>query len=180
MANGNHNDPYDAIFSRAATLDLEKLAGDPYPDSDPLKTVFRVRNLRAMHEKDILFHSTPRLLAPSSTKLLYASRLSEFWSGIQQGAGRFNYGMSIIGFSLPPHDEYAKQILHSLVTTYQHFDNGKPDEHGNSRSPLTVVNYFANAKEESEFRLRYRFVDWSKARLFGSGLDANCLGAVFA
>jgi len=177
---GNRNELRDVIFSRAAELGLEPVAGNPYPDSDPLKTVFRVRNLAALSESDLLFLATPRLLAPSATKLLYASRLSDFWSGWGRGGGRFNYGMSIIGFSLPPHDDYARQILHSLVTTYQHFDNGQADDLGRKRSPLTIVNYFPTVQAEADFKEHYRFVDWSKAKLFGNGLSQDCLDAIFA
>lgn len=173
-------EPQDIIFSRAAKLGLEPLTGDPYPDSDPLKTVFRARNLAALHEIDLLFHATPRLLAPSATKLLYASRLSDFWRGWGRGGGCFNYGMSIIGFSLPPHDDYARQVLHSLVTTYQHFDNGRPDSLGHQRSPLVIVNYFTNPKTEAAFKEHYRFVDWSKTTVFGNGFGQDCLDAIFA
>ncbi len=178
--NGNPNEPDDVIFSRSATLGLEPIVGSPYPDSDPLKTVYRARNLAKLHETDLLFRATPRLLAPSATKLLYASRLSDFWAGWGRGGGRFNYGMSVVGFSLPLHDDYARQILHSLVKTYQHFDNGKPDDLGHRRSPLVIVNYFKNSEAETEFKERYRFVDWSKTKLFGSGFGNDCLDAIFA
>lgn len=145
-----------------------------------MKTVYRARNLAVLHRRDLLFLGTPRLLAPSATKLLYASKISDFWVGWGRGGGRFNYGMSVIGFSMPEHDDYTRQILHSLVTTYQRFDTGKPDDLGYIRSPLAIVNYFPDEAAEAAFKSRYRFVDWSKATLFGDGLSERCLDGIFA
>lgn len=176
---GAKHDPQDVIFSRHAELQLERVVGSPYPSDDPMASVVRTRNLRALHEEDLLFRATPRLLAPSATKLLYATRLGDFWRGWGSG-GRYNYGMSIIGFSLPLHDDYARQILHALVTTYQKLDTGKADSIGITKSPLTIVNYFADNEAQQKFSEHYRFVDWEKTRLFGNGFDFDCLDAVFA
>ena len=171
-------EPVDAVFSRRAALELEALAQGPYPEADPLKSVYRVRNLKVLHENDLIFRSTPLLVAPSSAKLLYFSRLGDLWNGWGQG-GYYNYGMSIIGFSLPDHDDYARQILYNLVTTYQR-QNQEKDDLGRQKSPLTIVDYFANSQSEAKFRQRYRFVDWSKTRLFGHGFGPDCLDAVFS
>lgn len=110
--------PGDIIFSDEDGLGLEQLTDGPRPDGDPLKNIYRAKNLKALYEKDLLFMATPRILPPSATKLLYATRLNDFWEGMGNG-GYFNFGMAIVGFSLPGHDEYARQILYGLVTNYQ-------------------------------------------------------------
>jgi hypothetical protein len=94
---------------------LERLVDGPRFDTDPLRNVYRAKNLKALYAKNLLFMATPRILAPSTAKLLYATRLNDFWEGMGN-AGYYNFGMAIIGFSLPPQDEYARQILHKLVT----------------------------------------------------------------
>jgi hypothetical protein len=170
-------DPFDPVFNRVEELDLVRLADDPYPD-DALKTIYRVGNLRALHSRDIIFSSTPRLVAPSATKLLYFSRLGDLWNGWGSG-GYYNYGMSIIGFSLPQHDDYARQILHTLVTTYQRYNQDR-DDLGRQKSPLTIVDFFGDDQAKAKFQDNYRFVDWSKTNLFGGGFDADCLDFVFA
>lgn len=170
-------DPFDPVFNRASELELVRLADDPYPE-DALKTIYRVRNLKALHKRDVIFSSTPRLVAPSAAKLLYFSRLGDLWNGWGNG-GYYNYGMSIIGFSLPQHDDYARQILHTLVTTYQQHNQGV-DDLGRQKSPLTIVDFFRDDQAKTAFQSNYRFVDWSKTKLFGGGFNAECLDAVFA
>jgi hypothetical protein len=170
--------PEDIIFSDEKALGLERLIDGPSHDSDPLKNVYRARNLKALYAKNLLFMATPRMLPPSATKLLYATRLSNFWADMGN-AGYYNFGMAIIGFSLPAQDEYARQILYSLVTNYQRH-NWDQDELGRKKTPLAIVDFFPDAPAEARFRERYRFVDWSRADLSGQGFDFASLDRIFA
>jgi len=88
-------------------------------------------------------------------------------------------GMAIIGFSLPPQDDYALQIVYELVTNYQRYrwDEGI---FGQKKSPLTIIDFFPDAAAETRFRERYRFVDWSRADLSGKGFDFTSLDKIFA
>jgi hypothetical protein len=170
--------PDDIIFSHEAALDLERLVDGPRFGTDPLRNVYRARNLKALYAKDLLFHATPRLLAPSATKLLYASRMSDFWQGMGK-AGYLNFGMAIVGFSLPLHDDYARQILYGLVTNYQqhYWDQ---DLMGQKKTPLAIVDLFRDKASEDSFRQRYRFVDWSRAHVSGKGFELAALDFIFA
>lgn len=170
--------PQDIIFSREKELDLLPLTEGPRPVDDPLRNIYRARNLRALYAQDFLFLATPRMLPPSNTKLLYSKGMHEFWSGMND-VGFYNYGMSIIGFSLPKQDDYLRQILYTLVTNYQRY-NVERDNCGRLKSPLTIVDYFSDVDAERHFRERYRFVDWSKTQLFGQGFSAETLGPLFA
>lgn len=150
----------------------------PRPETDPLKNIYRARDLKALYSKDLLFKATPRILPPSTMKLLYANRLNDFWDGMGND-GYLNFGMAIVGFSLPEHDEYARQILYSLVTNYQrHYWDNK--ELGLKKTPLAIVDYFPDRDTEDKFRNRYRFVDWSRADLSGNGFDIASLDKIFA
>ncbi|UUX49542.1 SIR2 family protein [Nisaea acidiphila] len=170
--------PTDVIFSDEKALNLERVVDGPRFENDPLKNVYRAKNLKALYDKKILFHATPRILAPSATKLLYANGLNNFWEGMRD-AGYLNFGMAIIGFSLPDHDEYAKQILYRLVQNYQK-NYWNSDEFEQKKSPLAIVDFFRDAASEAKFMERYRFVDWSRAYLSGDGFDAASLDRVFA
>jgi hypothetical protein len=170
--------PTDIIFSHEAALGLERLVDGPRPDTDPLRSVYRAKNLKALYAKDLLFMATPRILAPSAAKLLYAARMNDFWSGMGK-AGYYNFGMAIIGFSLPPQDEYARQILYELVTNYQQ-TNWDKDVFGERKSLLAIVDCFPDAAAETRLRERYRFVDWSRATLSGRGFDVASLDKIFA
>ncbi|MER8524918.1 SIR2 family protein [Mesorhizobium sp. M0814] len=169
--------PKDIIFSDEAGLGLERLTDGPRQESDPLKNIYRAKNLKALYDKDLLFMATPRILPPSATKLLYATRLNDFWEGMGNG-GYYNFGMAIVGFSLPGHDDYARQILYSLVTNYQRH-KWETDELGRKKTPLAIVDYFPDAASEANFRERYRFVDWSRADLSGNGFNLGSLDKIF-
>ena len=170
--------PSDIIFSDTVGLGLERLTDGPRPDADPLKNIYRAKNLKALYDKDLLFMATPRILPPSTTKLLYATRLNNFWEGLGHG-GYYNFGMAVVGFSLPEHDEYARQILYGLVRNYQRY-KWDDDHLGYKKSPLAIVDFFPNTSAEADFRNRYRFVDWTRANLSGAGFDAESLERIFS
>ena len=170
--------PDDVIFSHDAILGLERLVDGPRPDTDPLRNVYRAKNLKALYARDLLFLATPRILPPSAAKLLYATGINDFWQGMGR-AGFYNYGMAIIGFSLPAQDDYARQILYDLVTNYQRY-KWDGDELGGKKTPLAIVDFFPDAAAEARFRERYRFVNWSRADLSGRGFDLASLDKIFA
>jgi hypothetical protein len=170
--------PEDIIFSNAAELGLQCIVDGPRPDTDPLKNVYRAKNLKALYAKDLLFLATPRILPPSAAKLLYATRMNDFWQGMGH-AGHHNLGTAIVGFSLPTQDEYARQILYEWVTNYQQY-NWDADEFGRKKAPLAIVDRFDGDSTKNKFIQRYRFVDWSRADLSGSGFDVASLDKIFA
>jgi hypothetical protein len=170
--------PEDIIFSHERALDLERLVDGPRHDADPLRDVYRAKNLKALYAKALLFMATPRILAPSAAKLLYATRMNDFWEGMGN-AGYYNFGMAITGFSLPTQDEYARQILYEWVTNYQRY-NWDADELGRKKKPLAIVDFFPDATSKARFTERYRFVDWTRADLNGNGFDIASLDRIFA
>lgn len=170
--------PPDDIIFTDPDLDLEKIApGDN--DQSPIANMYRVKNLKRLYQKNILFHATPAILPPSATKILYATRLNNFWEGMGR-LGIYNCGMAIVGFSLPKHDEYARQILYSIVTNYQRRNWEGEEMWGQKKSPLVIVDRFFNKDAEKNFRDRYRFVDWKRGVLDGDGFRRDCLDIIFA
>jgi hypothetical protein len=170
--------PEDIIFSHEAALGLERLVDGPRHNTDPLRNVYRAKNLKALYAKSLLFMATPRILPPSAAKLLYANQMNDFWEGMGN-AGYYNFGMAVVGFSLPAQDDYARQILYEFVINYQRY-NWERDEIGRKKTPLAIVDFFPDAASEARFRERYRFVDWSRADLSGKGFDLASLDKIFA
>lgn len=170
--------PEDPVFSRAKELRLEKLVDGPRPENDPLSNIYRVRDISRLHDEDILFRATPRLLSPSAHKLVYARKLNDFWDGMGR-AGPFNFGMSIIGFSMPLHDEYLRQIIFRITRGYQNYnwDDCPPFS---AKTPLVLVDRFTDKESEDRYRDRYRFVNWERAKLFGDGFNHEALDAIFS
>jgi hypothetical protein len=106
----------------------------------------------------------PLMLAPSRHKLLYSDPLKELWWGIDSG-GSFMERVSIVGFSLPVHDQYAVQALYAIVRNFQHYDTDGLV----AKAPLQFVDWCPTELEAQRLRERYRFVDWQRAELDGQG-----------
>jgi hypothetical protein len=170
--------PVDIIFSNEQELGLVKLIDGPTLDGDSLASVYRAKNLRGLYDKNFLFHATPRMLSPSAAKLVYAANANDFWRGMGN-AGSMNGGLAIIGFSLPHQDDYAKQILYTLVTNYQRYNQFHLLGDRQAAAPLAIVDRFSDANAKSQFKERYRFVDWTRTSLCGSGFDMSSLDEIF-
>ena len=125
-----------------------------------------------------MFTATPWILAPSSFKILYAAKIKDFWRGLGQ-FGILNYGLAIIGYSMPIHDDYARQMIFCLVENYQENYYNEP-AFKKRKSPVVVVNYAQDGEERTALEKRYRFVDWSKAVLYTKGFDERALELIFA
>lgn len=93
-------------------------------------------------------------------------------------AGQWNGGLAVVGFSLPPQDKYVRQILYSIVTRYQRANQMHQLEV--SPTPVKIVDLFLSDDARTNLKDRYRFVDWSAAELYGSGLDQHSLNQIFA
>lgn len=165
--------PPDPVFAHEREFGVTKLLDGPRHRDDPLGQMYRVRYIESLYATPILFFATPWLLAPSPAKILYAGTLRDFWHGIGN-AGVLNFGLSIIGYSLPAQDEYARQVLHAMVTNYQeeHWDE---DVAGLRKQPLVIVDRCQDPKEEADFKARYRFVNWERAILCADGLNQDAL-----
>jgi hypothetical protein len=108
-------------------------------------------------------------------KILYSQMVRDFWWGLGY-AGWMNFRMAVIGFSLPPQDEYARQVIYRLVRNYQSTSWDKTwDDAGHKKTPLLLVDFRVSAEEEETFRRRYAFMDWSKALTCFSGFDEKAL-----
>jgi hypothetical protein len=166
---GGH--PPDAVFAHEREFGVIKLLDGARLPDDPLDQMYRVQYIERLYATRILFFATPWLLSPSPAKILYAGTVRDFWHGIGV-AGVLNFGLSIIGYSLPPQDEYAHQVLHAMVTNYQeeHWDE---DIYGLRKQPLVIVDYCRDAQAINALKERYRFVNWDRAVLCSDGLDED-------
>jgi SIR2-like domain len=165
----------DPIFERTDII-TEPLVDGPRFPNDPLQELHRVRNIERVYRTSPRFLATPWLLTPSTMKVIYTVR--DFWRDLG-GAGTLNLGMAIIGFSLPPHDEYARQVLYRMVRNYQrkYWDE---EIIGHRKTPLVLVDYRPSDPPRDDFRQRYAFIDWNKAACYFDGFTPATLAAVFA
>ncbi len=170
--------PSHPIFCSRNPITISKILDGPRHADDPLGEMYRAHDIKQLYRKD-LFSSPPWILTPSSVKILYADKLKDFWNGLGQ-AGALNFGLSIIGYSLPKHDEYARQALYTLATNYQrNYWETPPFENGPKKTPLTIIDLCKDSDQTSQLKERYRFVDWSRATLCADGLNENSLKIIF-
>lgn len=93
----------------------------------------------------------------------------DFWNGLALDGGP-NFGMAIIGFSMPSHDEYLRQIIYCLVKNYQN-RYWKDNSFGITKTPLLIIDKRTTPQSQRELFDRYRFVDRDKATMYLDGLN---------
>jgi hypothetical protein len=173
LARGLHPGHEHPVFSKAGELDLEPLTDGPRFHSDPLQRIYRVRNAEQLYKSKPLFLATPLLLNPSPLKLVYSSIFQDFWKGLGRDGG-LNFGMTIIGFSMPSQDEYLRQVIYRLVINYQtkYWDGGFLEHR---KTPLVMIDCRPDEKSRRELLDRYRFIDLNKAVIHWEGFNQDAL-----
>lgn len=162
------------VFGSSQNLGISPIVNGPRHSIDPLREMYRVRDIELLYRSRPLFLATPWLLNPSVAKILYSRTLKDFWWGLGE-AGVLNFKMAILGFSMPPQDDYARQVLYRLITNYQrnYWEEGVLER---KKSPLIVVDFRKTADQKREFLSRYAFVDWDRAEAYFDGLNEEVVG----
>ncbi|MBM4035121.1 MAG: hypothetical protein FJ291_25540 [Planctomycetes bacterium] len=167
------------VFSRPSEFGVTKLLEGPHPPEDPLNSIYRAERIEALYGEHSMFSCPPCLLTPSASKIVYSDRFRTFWFGMA-GGGLFSLGMAIVGYSLPPHDSYARQVLYRLVKNYQsRFVEKECSMLGWKQAPLVLVDYRRGAAEAADLLRRYRFVDRDAAVLLMDGFSEATLDTIF-
>ncbi|MES9827826.1 MAG: hypothetical protein ABW201_06165 [Candidatus Thiodiazotropha sp.] len=110
-------------------------------------------------------------------KFVYAPPLLDFWHGLGL-AGGYNSGISIIGYSLPEHDEYIRQILYNVISNYQ--ESWWDEELSETlKDNLKFVDYRNNDESREEYMRRYGFYDKEKSAFWLDGFSAEAVDFIF-
>jgi hypothetical protein len=172
---GARGHPTDPVFHPSSGLRVTPLVDGPRHADDPLSEIYRVLDLRELYAKQPHFLATPVIIPPSATKILWFEKFKDFWWGMDS-AGALNFRMGIIGFSLAEHDDYARQVIYTIVSNYQQVQWGN-EISGKKKAPLLLCDLRQSENEKTKFRERYAFVDWAKAEVefegFGDKLIAK-------
>jgi hypothetical protein len=158
------------VFGKDRIVESTPLTDGPRSKNDPLAQIYRVRDLRPLLNRGF-WKCCPLILAPSQTKLLYAQPLREFWWGLER-AGGFNLSLGVVGYSLPPYDAYARQVLYYVFSNYTGFE---PDLEfkGRKKGSIRILDYRPDGDSGAEIRTRYRFADWRYTDLRLDGFSEN-------
>jgi hypothetical protein len=161
----------DYIFNPSQGWSLTPVVDGARRDDDPMVHLYRLRQIEAYYRDPDWFLNTPSLISPSTQKLVYSSYVRAFWNGLGR-AGVGNSRLVIIGYSLPKHDDYARQVLYEIARNYQ-TPNDWAEYLKIERDPLMIVDFRCDAAGLEELRQRYAFVDWSSAVLHSTGFDMS-------
>jgi hypothetical protein len=168
-----HQFPWESghpIFKDESNVEVEQLTEGPRDPEDPLQYIYRVRDLGQIVGAQF-WQCCPLILSPSSSKILYANPIKGLWHGVQE-AGGLNLGLGIMGYSLPPHDEYARQALYHLIRNYTEFE---PDFeiNGLRKGPVRILDYVPEGQSGWEIRRSYSFINWGHCELNTTGVDVE-------
>lgn len=148
----------------------------PRPANDPLLHIHRIRDVDYYYRGDSCLDA-PFILAPSNVKFVYAQPLLDLWSG-WGGAGAYNLGISVIGFSLPKHDDYVRIMLYQMINNYQQCLWGEKML-GVLKDNVKLVDYRRSDKDIAAYKERYSFVDSARARYMFGGLSHKAIQFIF-
>lgn len=176
MKSGGGNRAIHTVFDDPKRYQLEPLVQGLYPPDDPLLHIQRIRDVDSYYRQDRGFNA-PFILSPSHVKFVYATRLLGLWDSLGR-AGGYNLGISIIGFSLPRHDEYIRVGLYQMISNYQQswWDSKLLDV---LKDKVRLVDYRNSADSIAEYKQRYSFVDPSRAEFMFDGLSAEAIDFLF-
>lgn len=166
-----------SVFDHRERYSLSPLAEGPRPVDDLLLHIHRARNIDAYYAQDRNF-GAPLILSPSHVKFVYAEPLLDFWRGMGR-AGGYNLGISVVGFSLPMHDEYIRIGLYQMISNYQEsWWNEKMLD--TLKDNVRLVDFRTTAEGVADFKTRYGFVDPTRAEYFFEGFGNHAVDFLFA
>ena len=88
------------------------------------------------------------------------------------------FGAGIVGFSLPSHDEYVKQVIYRLVVNYQETEQEVPLL-GLKKGNFKMIDFRPDHDSLMDLKNRYRFVDWNRTDLYVKGFNDESVEMLF-
>lgn len=165
-----------SVFDDPKRYDAEPIAQGPRSLDDPLLHIYRIKGVDEYYLNDRDFNA-PFILSPSHIKYIYAQPLLSFWEGIGRSGGA-NLGISIVGFSLPIHDEYIRIVLYQMISNYQQVWWGQSIL-GVKKDKVRMVDFHSSKKDIAAYKSRYGFVDSSKTEYMFDGFNDESINFLF-
>ena len=164
------------IFDDTERYQLERLLGEPFPPDEMLAHIYRARNLDEFYVHDRSFNA-PFILSPSHVKFVYVNPLITLWRGMGRSGG-YNLGISIIGFSLPSHDEYIRIGLYQMIDNYQ-FSSWEHKFLGVLKDYVRFVDYRPDNIAATEYKRRYSFSQDDRSKFYFEGFGDSAIPFLF-
>ncbi len=169
----------DPIFGNDPLFDSRPLVEGPRFDDDPLERVAVLTDPSDYFaDSSVWSQHAPLILAPSQAKQLYGAPLRDLWATLPlSGLAWTKDSLSIIGYSLPPADPYAKQALYDVARSYVHGRND-PEWRLGPMSRIVVVDK-KSPETAVDFRNRYRFLPAQHTDFWLEGFSMESFGLLF-
>lgn len=160
-----------SVFDKSNRYLARELVDGLLPDGDSLRHLYAIEKVDDYYYGDGGFNA-PFLLSPSHVKFVYAEPVLSFWHGIGRSGG-YNLGVSVVGFSLPEHDEYIRIGLYQMLSNYGSWWDS-PMFDGVLKDYARFVDYRPSKALQDDYKQRYSFADAERSKFYfeGFGLDA--------
>ncbi|MBX9917430.1 MAG: SIR2 family protein [Nitrosomonas sp.] len=165
------------VFDFPDRYKLTPLIDGPRSDDDPLQHFHRIRNVDRFYSENRTLEA-PFILSPSHVKFVYAEPLLSFWNGMGKSGG-MNLGISIIGFSLPPHDEYIRIGLYQMISNYQGYSWNTKWLSTTLKDHVKFVDFRDSEADVMKYQQRYSFAESSKSKFYFKGFGDDALNFLF-
>lgn len=175
QAQGIENVGLHSVFDDPKKYGAKLLVDGPRPPDDPLAHLHTIQEVSRYYSQDGGFNA-PFILSPSHVKFVYASPIMSLWNGLGRSGG-YNLGVSVIGFSLPPHDEYIRIGLHQMLRNYSSWWDSPMM--GVLKDYARFVDYKPSQPEKDAYVERYRFAGADRSRFFFDGFGHSSLEFLF-
>ena len=145
----------------------------PYLDNkeSALVNIYRVDDVLSLQTGIPSVTESPYVVSPSYSKIVYLNEIIDLWFGLSDW-GNHCSTLTIIGFSLPEHDEYVRQVIYNIVENYLDHE----DLEGiYTKPPLRFVDKISSGSDEEILRQRYPFIDFGKSTVFKNGFGMECI-----
>ncbi|VVE26580.1 hypothetical protein PAQ31011_03446 [Pandoraea aquatica] len=176
QAQGLDKSRLHSVFDDPTRYGTKPLVDGLLPPEDPLVHLHAIQNVARYYSQDGGFNA-PFILSPSHVKFVYASPIMSLWNGLGRSGG-YNLGVSVIGFSLPPHDEYIRIGLHQMLSNYSSWWDS-PMLGGLLKDYARFVDYKPSQPERDAYVERYRFAGADRSRFFFEGFGEGSLEFLF-
>lgn len=173
---GSPGIPSHSIFGNPQKYGARLLVDGLLPDDDSLKHIHTIENIDEYYRYDKGFNA-PFILSPSHIKFVYAEPILSFWRGIGRMGGH-NLGISVIGFSLPEHDQYLRIGLYQIISNYESWWDTKLFGE-NLKDYIRFIDLCSTPEEEKNYHDRYRFVNREYSKFYFSGFDGGVIDFLF-
>lgn len=153
------------IFSHSHEYMPKRVFRHPSNPYSPLRYIYCPKEIKSLQRYDPSVTENPVIISPSYTKIVYLNTLSDLWYGLN-GIGNHCESLTIIGFSIPGHDEYIRQVLYNIIDNYQNQEDLKGIY---TKPPLRLIDKVTSDEGFSTLKNRYSFLNFDEILFYGDG-----------